>query len=222
MEFTLLWAALTAVAFAWAGTRIWSERLPDHATDRMVGAAAVGLLVGRLAAMVGQGINPITNPAEILIVRGGVNQIAAAAGAITYLWSAKWKVEYLDATAPAAVLGLAGWHAGCLWRSACLGTATGLPWGWSQPGSPIDRHPVELYAAIGLVVGAWIVSRLPWRVLTRAGSALAIVGLVRLVTEFLRPSLGLGPVPTYAAAIVIGLAAVLLGPRLPSRRGEPT
>ncbi|MCZ6457477.1 MAG: prolipoprotein diacylglyceryl transferase, partial [Actinobacteria bacterium] len=180
MEFTLLWAALTAVGFAWMGTRIWPERLPDHATDRMVGAAAAGLLVGRLSAMLLQGTNPLSNPGDILIVRGGVHTGTATAAAIaTYLWAAKWKVAYLDATSPAALMGLGGWHAGCLWRNACLGSGSDLPWAWAQEGSLITRHPVELYTAVGLMTAAWLVSRLPWRLLTKSGVALALAGLVR-------------------------------------------
>ena len=215
MEFTLLWAALTALAFLWVGTRLWPDRLPDHATDRMIGAAAAGLFVGRLTAMITQGVNPLANPADILIIRGGVHTGAAAIGGIgAYLWTSKWRLDWLDATAPAALLGLAGWHAGCLWRGACLGTDSTLPWAWSQPGSLVTRHPVELYAALGLTAGAWIVSRLPWRLLTRAGTALALAGLVRLATEPMRPSITGGPVGWYLAAIAAGVVAVWIGPRM--------
>ncbi len=223
MEFTLLWAALTAVGFAWLGTRIWPERLPDHATDRMVGAAAAGLLVGRLSAMLLQGTNPLSNPGDILIVRGGVHTGTATAAAIaTYLWAAKWKVAYLDATSPAALMGIGGWHAGCLWRNACLGSGSELPWAWAQEGSLITRHPVELYTAVGLVIAAWLVSRLPWRLLTKSGVALASAGLVRLLTEPMRPSITGGPVGWYIAAIVVGLAAAIIGPRFSPGPSSPT
>jgi hypothetical protein len=223
MEFTLLWAALTAIGFAWMGTRIWPERLPDHATDRMVGAAAAGLLVGRLSAMLLQGTNPLSNPGDILIVRGGVHTGTATAAAIaTYLWAAKWKVAYLDATSPAALMGLGGWHAGCLWRNACLGSGSELPWAWAQEGSLITRHPVELYTAVGLMIAAWLVSRLPWRLLTKSGVALASAGLVRLLTEPMRPSITGGPVVWYIAAIVVGLAAAIIGPRFSPRPSSPT
>lgn len=215
MEFTLLWAALTGVLFAWVGTRTWKSGLPDHPVDRIVGAAAAGLLVGRLTAMILQGVNPITNPADILIVRGGVHTGAAAVGAIgAYLWTTKWRLRYLDATAPAALAGLAGWHAGCLWRGACLGTESALPWAWAEPGSLVTRHPVELYAAVGLVMAAWLVSSLPWRLLTRAGSALAAASLIRLLTEPMRPSITGGPISWYVAGIVLGITAVALGPSL--------
>lgn len=220
MEFTLLWAALTAVGFTWVGTRLWPEGLPEHPADRLIGAAAGGLLVGRLVAMMLHGTNPFTHLGDILIVRGGVHTGAATIGAVvTYLWSVKWRYQYLDATAAAAVLGLAGWHAGCLWRGACLGTVSHLPWAWSEPGSAITRHPVELYAALALVAAAFLAARLPRRPLVRAGAALALAGLVRLATEPLRPSLTGGPVVWYLAAVVVGVVAIVLGPKLLTEPG---
>jgi hypothetical protein len=225
VEFTLLWAALTAVAFVWAGARLWPEGLPDHPTDRMIGAAVAGLFIGRLTAMFVQGTNPLTNPSDILIVRGGVHTGAATIGAIvTYLWSVKGRIDYLDATAGAAILGLAGWHTGCLWREACLGTVSNLPWAWSQTGSAITRHPVEIYAAVGLIAAALLVSRLPHRLLLRSGGGLAAAGLIRLVTEPLRLSLTGGPVLWYAATVVVGVSLAFAGPfvagRLNLRRFE--
>ena len=215
MEFTLLWAALTGVVFAWGGTKLWSGGLPDHPTDRLIGAAAGGLLAGRLAAMILQGTSPLTNPGDILIVRGGVHTgVATIAAIVTYLWSVKWRWQYLDATAPAAVLGLAGWHAGCLWRGACLGTATDLPWAWADPGSTITRHPVEIYAALLLVAMAFLVARFPNRPFLRSGSALALVGMARLLTEPMRVSITGGPVGWYIAAIAVGIAIVALGPAI--------
>ncbi len=215
MEFTLVWAALTGVGFAWVGIRIWNHGLPDHAMDRLTGGAAAGLLIGRLAAMISQGTNPLVHPGDILLVRGGVHTAAATAGAMgAYMWSVKGHVPFLDAVAPAALLGLAGWHAGCLWRGACLGTATNLPWGWSVPASSVDRHPVELYAAAGLIVAAVVVSRAPMATLLRSGSALGLASLVLLATEPLRLTLAGGPAGWYIAGIAVGIALPITGRRL--------
>jgi prolipoprotein diacylglyceryltransferase len=214
VEFTLLWAGLTGVLFAWAGTRIWSERLPDHPTDRMVGAGAVGLFIGRLAAMISQGINPVTNPLDIIIVRGGVHSGFAAIGAVTaYLWAGKWRYQYLDATAPAALFGLAGWHTGCIWREACLGTPSSLPWAWASSGSIVTRHPVEIYAAIAFAAAAFLVAKLPWDALTRSGAALGSAGAIRLLTEPMRLSITGGPVVWYATATLLGLVVAVVGRR---------
>lgn len=218
MEFTLLWAALTGVAFAWLGTRIWRRNLPERATDLVLGGAAVGLLLGRLTAMIIQGINPVTSPADIIIVRGGVHTGAASLAATVFVaWSARRNLSHLDALAPAILLGLAGWHAGCLWRDACLGIESDLPWALTAASGQVTRHPVELYAAVALTLAAWLVSRLPWRLLLRAGSALALAGLIRLITEPMRLTVIGGPVGWYVAAVIVGALVVLAGPVL-SRR----
>ena len=215
MEFTLLWAALTAVASVWVGARLWPAGLPDHPTDRLVGAAAVGLLLGRLSAMILQGTNPLANAGDILFVRGGVHTATATVGAISaYLWSVRGRVGYLDASVPAALLGLAGWHGGCLWRGACLGTASDLPWTWAEPGSLVTRHPVEVYVVLALTAAAWGVTRLPLRPLLRSGIGLAAAGLVRLLSEPLRLSLNGGASRWYVAAVAVGVLAAIFGPRL--------
>lgn len=214
MEFTLLWAALTAGALSWLGLRLWPEHLPDHGFDRLIGAGLVGLVVGRVTAMMTQGVNPIASLGDFIVIRGGVHTGAAALGFVVALvWTTRSQRSALDALAPAILLGLAGWHAGCLWRGACLGAPSDLPWTWGLDGSAITRHPVEVYAAVALAVGAWLVSRLGWRLWLRAGSALMITATVRLLTEPLRPSITGGPTAWYASGVVLGLVMVLIGPR---------
>jgi prolipoprotein diacylglyceryltransferase len=76
---------------------------------------------------------------------------------------------------------------------------------------------VELYAAVLLALGAWLLFRLRLRypapgLVTALG--LTTAGLARLLTEPLRPSLQTGPVGWYGAAILVGLAAALTARRL--------
>lgn len=221
MEFTLLWAALTAVGLGWLGLRIWDERLPDNASDRLIMATLLGLVAGRLTAMIVQGVNPLLNPGDIIIIRGGVDTGAAALVFISsVLWGTRHTPSAVDAMAPAVLFALAGWHAGCLWRGACLGTVSDLPWAWTQTGSHVTRHPVEIYAALALAVSAYLVSRLGWRIWLRAGGALALASAIRLATEPLRPSITGGPVVWYIAGLVIGLLVVTFGGRLISREGR--
>ena len=230
MEFTLLWAAATGVGaallVAW-----WEKSLglipaeTGSLSDLILGAAVSGLITGRLAAMVLSGTSPFTHPGDILIVRSGVDTGFASLGALTFvsLTSRRNLAATIDALGPAAMAGLAGWHAGCLYRGACLGTTSSLPWAVAQEGSTITRHPVEIYAALLFLVAAFVL--LAW---LRGGvsfsgvigaAALAIAGAIRLTTEPMRPSLGTGPVAWYVAAIAIGLGG-LLAVRLHARRAR--
>ncbi len=226
MEFTLLYAAVTGFAFAWGATRLLQRtgRIPpdiDKPFDVLLAGAVTGLFVGRLAAMILTGVNPITNPADILLVRGGVDTgfaSLAALGAVA--WTTRpAPLRAADALAPAALVGLAGWQAGCLWRDACLGTASSLPWAYAQAGSDVTRHPTELYAALLFLLAAVAVARAPARPGLAAGAALASAAAIRLVTQPLRPSLAGGPVAWYVASIVAGTLIAVLGPRI-GRAGE--
>lgn len=216
MEFTLLGSAAIAVACLYA--MLWWEAERGNVVecsrslwDIALSATVVGVLAGRVAAMIGDGVSPITNPGDLVIVRAGVATGWASLAAIgTAAWLGRrelWPV--LDGLAPASLAGLAGWHAGCLTRDACLGSPSDLPWAMSQAGSTISRHPVELYAALAFAVAATGLAA--WRRRPRplglaAAVALTVAGAVRLLTEPLRPALGTGPVGWYAAAVICGLA----------------
>lgn len=220
MEFTLLWAAATGVGAALLMAR-WEKSLgliPSETgslSDLILGAAVSGLITGRLAAMVLSGTSPFTHPGDILIVRSGVDTGFASLGALTFvsLTSRRRLAATIDALGPAAMAGLAGWHAGCLYRGACLGTASSLPWAVAQEGSRITRHPVEIYAALlFLAAGLFLL----WKLRRGFGSAgvvgalaLGFAGVIRLATEPLRPSLGPGPLGWYLAAIGLGIVGVI-------------
>lgn len=218
MEFTLLAAAALGIAAAnvmlwWEARHGNADRCAGNLWDTMLIAAIAGLFLGRLVAMALDGVNPINHPGDVIIVRAGVATVGATIGAgATFLWLARREpVAMADGIAAAMLAGLAGWHAGCLFRSGCLGTATDLPWAVAQPGSTITRHPVELYAA-GLLLLAAIAVAL-WKAWGRPSAGLpASLGVaaaagIRLATEPLRPSLGGGPVWWYLVGFVGGLAA---------------
>ena len=234
MEFSLLGAAAMAIAAIYLA--LWWEVGRGNAADRtrdlwdtIITAGVTGLVAGRLAAMIGGGTNPLANPADILIVRSGVDTGIAALVAIgvAAFMARRDLLPTLDAIAPATVAGLAGWHAGCLVTDACLGTPTGLPWGIAQAGSDIPRHPVEIYAALLLVIGA--VALIAWKrrhppAGMTAGAALAWAGGARLLTEPMRPGIGTGPEWWYAAAIAVGIALAVWGSlrtRYPADSGQP-
>lgn len=219
MEFSLLGAAAIGVGLLY-GVLWWEAKRGNAAActkdlwDLALGAGIAGLVVGRLAAMVADGVNPFANPGDIIIVRAGVDTgWAALAALIVFAVLARGEIRAAaDGVAAAALAGLAGWHGGCLVRDACLGTPSDLPWAVALDGSSVTRHPTELYAALlflgaALVMMAW---KLRPRPLGAAGAvALAAAGFIRFATEPLRPALGGRPVAWYLAAIVIGGTAAI-------------
>ncbi len=215
MEFSLLAAALLGVALALLTLRVERIRKITDRTDLIdlvLGSAVVGLVIGRVAAMVLQGTNPFTHPLDLFLVRGGVDTGFASLGALGYLsWAARKDLwQTVDLIAPAALAGLGGWHAGCLMRGTCAGVATTLP--WAIHDGTVGRHPVELYAAAALLLGAitlvMVRKRLPSGV--PALLALGLAGGVRLATEPLRVGFGSNPAPWYLAAVVVGVLGTMI------------
>ncbi len=227
MEFTLLMAAAMAVlglyAMLWWEARHGNADRAGSLFETALAAAVAGIFIGRLLAMVLDGVNPITHPADILLVRAGVSTVGATVGAmVVYAFlSRRELVPMADGIAAAALAGLAGWHAGCLARDACLGTASDLPWAIAQPGSDITRHPVGLYVAALFLVAAvaialWKAYRWPGAGIP-ASAALAAAGAIRLATEPMQPSLDGGPVWFYGLGVVVGVAGVVWFWRLAAR-----
>jgi len=219
VEFTLLGAALLAAAAVY-GVLYYEARRANalectrELWDVVLIAAMSGVLAGRLAAMVIGGTNPLTNLPDVLIVRSGVDTGWASLTALAVFGvSARrdlWRIA--DAVAPAALAGLAAWHAACTMRGACLGTPSDLPWAVASEGSAVGRHPVEIYAALALLAGAIVLivgkRRHPPAGMVGA-AALLIAALVRLLTEPLRPVIGAGPTAWYGAGAAVGAALAL-------------
>jgi prolipoprotein diacylglyceryltransferase len=220
MEFTLLAAAAFAVMglyamLYWEARHGNADRCAGSLFETAVTSAAVGVFVGRIVAMIIDGVNPITHPADIILVRAGVSTVGATLGAFgVFFWlSRRELVPMADGISAAALAGLAGWHAGCLARDACLGTASDLPWAVAQEGSEITRHPVGLYAALLFAVAAiaialWKAYRWPGFGIP-ASAAIAAAGTIRLIVEPMQPSISGGPTWFYALGVVVGLAGVV-------------
>ena len=227
MEFGLLAAALMAVAFLWLALRFEAGRSkPLDQTARLWDAALIaaiaGLGIGRIGTMISGGVNPLSHPLDVFIVRGGVDTVMASAGALAVfaLIARRDLPGMADAVAPAALAGLAGWHAGCFTRGACLGTPTDLPWAIAGP-SGIGRHPVEVYAAVALAL-AWLAlvlirRRHPYPGIA-ASLAIAVAAGVRLATQPMRPAIGGGPLRWYALGVASGVAAAITAWVLGRRR----
>lgn len=222
MEFSLLASAAIATAAFWLMIR-WEAKRGNaigcalDLWDAGLTAAIAGVFVGRLVAMGLVGINPLTDPGQILLIRSGVSTVGATLGALAVFafLARKDMVTAADAIAPSALAALAGWHAGCLATDGCLGTESSLPWAMTLDGSTVTRHPVELYAAALLALGAFGLAFWKQKGRPRAGvvAGLGIAGasIARLLTEPMRISLDGGPVWFYAAGVVSGLVIALVG-----------
>jgi prolipoprotein diacylglyceryltransferase len=170
------------------------------------------------------GINPLTDPAQIILVRSGVSTVGASVAAVlTFAFLArKSLLGAADAIGPAALGGLAGWHLGSIVTGSWLGAISNLPWAQTAPGSDITRHPVEIYAAVLFAITALSIAT--WKQKGRppigapAGLSLAAAGAVRLVTEPVRISLFGGPIWFYGAAVVVGLGLALWATLRPGDR----
>jgi len=233
MEFTLLGAAAIAGAavylmLRWEGAHGNTEATTGDVWEIGVVSAVAGIFIGRVVAMLLDGVNPIAHPMDVILVRSGISTAGATLGAAAvFFWqSRKEPVAMSDAISAAALAGLSGWAAGCLIRGTCLGTATGLPWGMSQAGSTVTRHPVGLYAAILFAVAAVALALWKAHGRPRAGvpASVAVIAAagIRLVTEPFQPSLSGGPIWFYAAALVTGLAGVIWFAWISPRRSAPT
>jgi hypothetical protein len=220
MEFTLLAAAAIAgtAAYAilwWEAKHSNAARCAGNLWEAGVVSAVAGIFIGRIVAMLIDGVNPIAHPMDVILVRSGVSTVGAALGALAvFAWlSRKEPITMADGISAAALAGLAGWHAGCLVRGTCLGTASDLPWAIAQAGSDVTRHPVGIYAA--LILGTAAIGLAWWKAYRRppagAPAALAVITAAgtRLVVEPLQPSISGGPVWFYAAGLAVGIAALV-------------
>jgi prolipoprotein diacylglyceryltransferase len=219
MEFTLLAAAAIAGASAYAV--LWWEARHGNAarcTGNLweIGVASVvsGIFIGRIVAMLIDGVNPFAHPMDVILVRSGVSTVGASLGALAVFgWlSRREPIAMADGISAAALAGLAGWQAGCVVRDSCLGTASDLPWAVAQAGSTVTRHPVGIYATLMLAAAAialalWKAYRRP-PVGSPAMAAVITAATTRLALEPLQPSISGGPVWFYGVALVVGLGGL--------------
>jgi prolipoprotein diacylglyceryltransferase len=194
----------------YAAMTITAKRLqPDDEpklTDLILGAAMLGLVLGRVWYMIGTGTNPLTHLGDFILLRAGVSTIGAVVGFVLMLILGfrSGSPRALALVGVPTLVGLAGWELGCLIRGTCLGTeaAFGLT---SVAG--VTRHPIGVYTGLLFLLTAFIVWRAqrggyaPWTGFFAFGMA----GLARAATEPLRLHFGVGLLWWYVGAAVTGL-----------------
>jgi hypothetical protein len=207
MEFTLLWASLLGAGAMWVTDRVLNRE--QRHFDDLLAATLMGLVVGRLAAMVVGGSYPWSQPGLILLVRAGVHPGWASLGALGLLaWrfrSTSLPISLAPMAVP-ALAGLSGWEMGCVFRSACGGVTAGS---WEVP--------IGGLAGLGFGLAALIVYRIPLR--TKAAAALAAAGLVRTAADPFRSALNHSVIWWYLAAVLAGVALAIIWRSQPVRTG---
>ena len=203
---------MVAALVLWLSRR----RLPpgySQPFNDLLGAVLAGIAVGRLTYVLGEGIDALARPMELIFIRGGVSPVPAAAAGVGYLaWTCRSDLlRRWDHLAPAVLAGLAVWEGGCWWQGSCLGTPSQLWWAVALPGSDLTRHPVGMYAAVLLIVGAVLL----WRRPLRPRGATAAVGLgwasaVRLAMPLWSVGAWSDWTWWYLAGVLVGSGGVLL------------
>lgn len=215
MDVTLLLRA--AGAMGAAALVLWLSRRPSPPDPSapfsdVLGAVLIGMAVGRLAYVLGEGIDLLAHPMELVLIRGGVAPVPAAiAGVCSLAWICRSDLLHrMDRMAPAVLAGLAVWEGGCWWQGACLGSPSGLWWAMTLSGSDLTRHPVGVYAALLLVTGAlWLWWRpLRWKG-AGAAAGLGWASAVRLAVPLWSVGVWSNWTWWYLVGLLVGLGGVV-------------
>lgn len=201
-------ALAVTIAVAWSAVRD-RDVAAGRIADAVLEVAIVGVVAGRLAWVAVEGLDVVLRaPTTLLLVRAGVETWIGAGAAVVWAWW-RWDVSRrrwaLPAAPPAALAGVAVWHAGCGFEGVCAGVA--VDWGVRLPGYLSPVVPVgylEAVAAATLAGVAW------WaRHRTSAAIvALAAYALVRAGLGFARAPIAGLPTRDQVLSLV---AAVALG-----------
>lgn len=187
---------------------------PRGVLDTILGAAAVGLLVGRLSAVALDDPGSLTRLSSLLVIRSGVEFWPGLVAAMAWLGlgarregTAPWL--RIAALAPAALVGWAGYEATCLVRGGCPGPPTTI--GLRPEGLTSTVFPVGLVVAGAGVVAALLLRRMSSSESTAPAVALtsvALVGTIRSVASIWLPHVGVGLTRQHRSSIVMTVLAL--------------
>jgi len=235
----LILVVAAAVAL-WIARREGARRGIDPATisDGAIWVGLAALAGGRLLYVAQNELSSVAvDPAVVLMVwMGGLSFYGGLAGALLALIVFARRrglsvLATLDVAAPAAAIGQAIGHLGCLIGGDSYGLPTDLPWAviYRNPGAlapqGIPLHPTQAYEAIALAIlfaGLWLarerLSRLGRGV--TAAAYLAGLAAVRFGLFFLRdePAMLFGL--KTAQLIGLGIAVLALALFINARRSR--
>lgn len=189
--------------------------------------ALLGLAVGRLAALALDDPTSLGSLSDMVIIRSGVEfwpgvATATAAVMVGARRADTPSVALVANLAPLAMVGYAGYEAGCVFRDGCFGPRTAV--GLSPPGVDATMLPIGWFVAAAVVAGAVGVRRLARAGVSPGlvvGTAVVIVAGVRAVASIWLPHVGDGLTRQHATSIGVAMAgAVLVGYHLVTGRGR--
>lgn len=146
---------------------------------------------------------------------------AIAAGILTvYLWCHFRKRNFfimIDMFAFYTGIAYGIIRIGCFLTGCCYGEVTDLPWGVvMQPVDDLPRHPVQLYASLGVLIGFFIMRKVRQNSPYPGFLMLSIVGyygILRFTTEFFRAEpiywMGLSQAQLVAIGMMIFAAVTI-------------
>jgi hypothetical protein len=177
--------------------------------DLALGPAFAGLAVGRITTLALDDPSSIGSISDMLIIRSGVEfwpGVAAAIAAVMMsahlgLVSPSRRIAEL---APLAMVGYAGYEAGCIFRDGCFGPDSAV--GLRPPGLSTTMLPIGWFMAAVVAVAAVGVHRLRTRgnstfvVVLAAGF---VVASVRTVGSIWLPHIGDGLTRQHLTSIAV-------------------
>jgi prolipoprotein diacylglyceryltransferase len=186
--------------------------------DAALGPAIIGLLAGRVTAILLDDPHSLTRPADILLLRGGVElwpgiAVGFAAAIVMAQRAGQSVGARLADAAPAALVAYAAYEAGCLLRSGCFGPSSRV--GLAPQGLSTTVIPIGLFVAIAAVGVATMVRRCFWRdSITAIGFAVVGLALIRAVAAIWLPKIGAGLTRQHLESIfVLGGASLAMASR---------
>ncbi len=182
--------------------------------DRVGGSLAIGLLIGRLAALAIDDPGSLTSLADLLVIRSGVDFWPGLAAGLAWLaWTERRAGQHppalLAMVASAGLVGWAAYEASCLLRDGCPGPirAIGL-----RPDGLVERQfPVALVVAAAAVLAAWLLDRARHRALPNIDTILIAIGsvaLIRSIASFWLPRVGTGLTRQHLMSLIVLLACI--------------
>lgn len=195
--------------------RPWpDDAVPTGILDLTLGAAFVGLAVGRVTALALDDPSSLTGLSDLLIIRSGVEFWPGAAAGIAWLaFNAHRQrasaMRRLAALVPAGLIAWACFEATCLVRGGCPGPISAF--GLHPEGLVARMFPVGLAVAVVAFAVALALDRLHRRGIPDVQIVLAAafsVGLIRSIASIWLPKVGDGLTRQHRESIAVSVLTV--------------